>query len=147
MMSQKTHCRTGVVQKIEGDNVYVLMHIHSACAACHAKSVCIPLQTKNELLKIKNSTNTVFSEGEKVLVEIEQKHGGKALRIGYLYPFIIFIILIILVHRITAHELIAAFSSFAGITLYYFFLYLFNKKKKIDRQFVFYIRKTDIFFL
>ena len=142
-MTQKTHCREGVVRKIEGDDVYVLMRINSACAECHAKSVCLPSQTKNELLKIKNSENTAFSEGETVMIEMEQKLGGKALRIGYLYPFIILITLIIFVYKMTAHELIAAASSFFGVILYYFFLYLVNRKKKIDSQFVFYIRKAE----
>jgi len=140
-MEQKTHCREGIIQKIEGEYVYVLMQISSACAGCHAKSVCIPSQTKNELLKIKNSENFSFSEGEKVIIEMEQKLGGKALRIGYLYPLIILATLMILVYKITSHELLAAFASFAGVIGYYFFLYLFNRKKKIDRQFVFSVRK------
>ena len=143
-MNQKAHCREGVIQKVESDCVYVLMKISSACAGCHAKTVCIPSQTKNELLKIKNSENIVFSEGEEVIIEMEQKLGGKALRIAYLYPFLILIVLILLIYQSTSHELVAAIIAIAGIIFYYFCLYIFNKKKKIDHQFVFHVRKTDV---
>ena len=143
-MNQKTHCREGIVKKIEGDDVYVLMQVNSACAECHAKSVCLPSQTKNELLKIKNSENITFSENERVMIEMEQKLGGKALRIGYLYPFFILIMLMIFVYKLIFNELIAAFSSFVGVASYYFALYLFNRKRKIDRQFVFHIRKQTL---
>ena len=140
-MEKKTFCREGIVQKIEGDYVHVLMKISSACAGCHAKSVCLPSQSKEELLKIKNSENIAFSVGEKVFIHVEQTLGGKALRIGYLYPLIILTTLLLFVYKVTSHELVAVFSSLAGVGLYYFFLYLLNKQKKIDRQFVFHIRK------
>jgi len=143
-MEQKTLCSEGVVQKIEGHYVYVLMQINSACAGCHAKSICIPSQSKNELLKIKNSENVAFLEGEKVFIEMEQKLGGKALRIGFLYPFIILMTLIILIYKITSHDLLTAFSALTGVILYYFSLYLLNKRKKIDNQFVFHIRKDPL---
>ena len=142
-MNKKTHCSEGIVQKIEGDYVYVLMQISSACAKCHAKSVCLPSESRNELLKIKNSENITFSEGEKVIIAMEQKLGGKALRIGYLYPLLILITLLILVYEISAHELLAVLSSLAGVILYYFFLYLFNRKKKIDNHFVFQVQKIS----
>ena len=143
-MEKKTVCREGIVQKIETDYIYVLMKINSACAECHAKFVCFPSQTKNELLKIKNSKNVTFSEGEVVTIEMEQKFGEKALRIGYLYPFIILITLLILIYKVTAHELLAAFSSLGGVIFYYSLLYLFNKKKKEDKRFVFHVRKTNV---
>ncbi len=142
-MEQKTVCNTGVIQKVEGNMIYVLMEIHSACAGCHAKSICIPSHSKNELLKIKNDENLHFEAGEKVKIEMERKLGGKALRIGYLYPCILFIAAIFIVYRVTGHELIAAFLAFAVVALYYFLIYLFNRKKKIDRQFVFHVRKEE----
>jgi len=142
-MEQKTLCKEGIVQKIKDDYVDVLITVSSACSACHAKSFCIPSEKRDVVLPTKNREKAVFSEGEKVSVEMEQKLGGKALRIGYFYPFVILMILLIGIYKLTDKEVLAAFLAFVGVALYYFFLYLSNRKKKMERQFQFYVKKLD----
>jgi len=142
-MEQKTLCKEGIVKKVKGDYVDVLITVSSACSACHAKSFCIPSENRDVVLPTKNRENAVFSEGEKVSVEMEQKLGGKALRIGYFYPFVILMAILMAIYKLSQNELLAAFSAFVGVALYYFFLYLSNRKKKMERKFVFYIKKLD----
>lgn len=137
----RTLCNEGIVKKIDNSRVFVEITVVSACAGCHAKSICFASQRRGEILEIENSENETFVVGELVTVYMQEKLGTIAVLIAYFFPFLILISTFILTFIIADNELIAFFFAIILTALYYGIIALFNRKKKIDRKFVFSVRK------
>ncbi|MDL2230862.1 SoxR reducing system RseC family protein [Bacteroidales bacterium OttesenSCG-928-L19] len=139
----RTLCNEGVVKKIDNGKLFVEITVLSACAGCHAKSVCFASQRKGEVLEIENGENEAFVVGELVTVYMQEKLGTLAVLLAYFFPFLILITTFILSFIISDNELVA--FSFAIILTggYYAIVALLNRKKKIDRKFVFSVKKCS----
>lgn len=127
----------GVVAEIKVDSIYVELNVQSACASCHAKGGC----------GVNNSTKTVeiisndksYSIGEAVIVKLRESLGMKALFLGYILPFIILVLSLIIFISTGTHEGLAGVLAITILVPYYSTLYFF--KDKIKREFDFKIEK------
>ena len=56
-MNKEDHniCREGVIRAIDGDSLQVEIIVSSACSGCHAKSICIPSDRRQEIITVKNT--------------------------------------------------------------------------------------------
>ncbi|MDR3047223.1 MAG: SoxR reducing system RseC family protein [Bacteroidales bacterium] len=130
MMDNSTLCNDAVVKEIAGNEVLVEMTIKSACDGCHAKSVCISSQRRNELVKIDNTAHTPLKIGDSVKIGIKQSIGNQAIFIAYGLPFVVLFVFFILISVVFGNELVAALIALVATGLYFALLALFNKKKK-----------------
>ena len=71
-----------------------------------------------------------FQIGQKVLVRLKSTQGMHALFLGYILPFLILFIIMIIVSNITDDEGIIGLVALASLVPYYFILYLFNNRIK-----------------
>ena len=46
--SENMICKEGIVRAVHGDTIDVEVTVRSACAGCHAKSICIPSEQRQE---------------------------------------------------------------------------------------------------
>lgn len=122
--------RKGIVFNIDNGIATVKVSCSSACGSCHAKGVCG--ESDDKFMEVKLNGDEV-NLGDEVIVSITQKQGNLAVLLGYVFPFILIIITLIIAITCGINELIASMVSISSVSLYYIFLYLF--RKKIDNSF------------
>ena len=130
----------GIVDRIEGDVAHVKINSESACSACHAKGVCGAADQEEKFLDVALS-GASYKTGERVHVQVARRLGFKAVALGYFYPFLLLMAVLILLLFIGVSELKAGGLALLSILPYYLLLYLF--RKRIESTFTFSIKKTN----
>ena len=128
-----------IVQSIEGQKITVKLSVQSACASCHAKGICGAAESQDKLVTARNVNDETFAVGETVRVELRQTLAFKAVLICYLLPFIVLMTTFCLMSYFIENELINVGVAFLATVIYYFFVWLFNKK--IERKFTCFVTK------
>ena len=134
-MENNSISHIGIVQSVDGQEVIVKMTVESACAACHAKSLCGVSDSKDKIVKAVNVSDAHFEVGEKVNVEMRQSLAMKAIVICYLLPFIVLLTTFCVMSYFCQNELVNVLVTFAAVAAYFFFIWLFNHK--IERNVTF----------
>ncbi len=134
-MENNSISHIGIVQSVDGQEVTVKMTVESACAACHAKSLCGVSDSKDKIVKAVNVSDAHFEVGEKVNVEMRQSLAMKAIVICYLLPFIVLLTTFCVMSYFCQNELVNVLVTFAAVAAYFFFIWLFNHK--IERNVTF----------
>lgn len=123
----------GTVESVTNDTVIVSVMPESACAGCHAKSICGEHGEKREIV-VKTPYAAEYIPGERVIVALEHNRMGLISVVwSYVLPLIILVGVLFGARAFGVEDGIAALSSMAAITLYYVTLYLMRNKfdKKI----------------
>jgi sigma-E factor negative regulatory protein RseC len=119
----------GIVVAIDDGVLQVEIGNQSACASCHAKGVCSVGDSKDKLIEVDADVRS-YKLGEEVNVILERKLGFVALLWGYLMPFILLIVAMIVSAMLTSNELIIGTVSLGILVPYYSLLYLLRNKLK-----------------
>ena len=127
----------GIVSEINENAIFVDLSVQSACAACHAKSVC-GIDSAQKTIEVRTD-NKSFTIGEKVNVVMRESLGMKALFLGYLLPFIVVITTLMILLSADFSEGFSGLISIIVLVPYYFVLYFF--KERIKREFNFDIER------
>jgi sigma-E factor negative regulatory protein RseC len=128
----------GFIERIDGEIAHVKIQTESSCTACHAKGVCGAADQEEKYLDIRIG-NADFSTGEKVKVIVARHLGYRAVALGYVYPFLVLLAVLIILLILGIDELNAIPLALASLLLYYVVLYL--SRKRIGRIFTFSIQK------
>jgi sigma-E factor negative regulatory protein RseC len=128
-MSSTAECvaKTGVVQSIENHKVIVKVMSVSGCASCHAKGACTASDTSEKLIEVALADAGDFKPGQLVTVKVESSAGNVALFYGYILPFLlVFVALIVSVNFVS--EVVAGLISLGILLPYYAVLYILRNK-------------------
>ncbi len=129
----------GEVVEIHDQQVRVKIVSQSACADCHAKSLCSAADQKDKYI------DAVAVEplqiGDPVQVTMTEKMGWKAVLYGFFLPFIIMVAVLITVHALGQSEPVAGLAGLGSLLPYYLVLYKF--RKHIEKDFVFSAEKKN----
>ena len=93
MNEENNICREGIVRAVNGDDISVEIIVSSACSGCHAKSICIPSDRRQEIITVKNTRQEEYQVGETVELLLETSAGNKAVILAYVLPLISFSLL------------------------------------------------------
>jgi sigma-E factor negative regulatory protein RseC len=129
----------GIIDHIDGDVAHVKIESVSACKSCHAKGVCSAADQEEKFLDVPMYGST-YRQGELVHVQIAKRLGFKAVALGYVYPFLLLMVVLIAMLAAGAEELKAGIFALLSIIPYYLVLYLF--RKRIESTFTFSLKKT-----
>ena len=129
----------GEIERIDGEKLYVNILSKSACSSCHAKGACSVSDMENKIVEIWKDADEDYQIGQEVTVFMKKSLGPKAVYFGYLYPFIVVLVSLIVLISVTGHEGISALISLALLAPYY--LVLYKLKDKMSKTFEFKIRK------
>lgn len=130
----------GVVAEISNDQVRVKFTCYSACAGCHARGVCGLADTRDkEVVVPRRSLN--LHAGDPVKIQMQQSMGFRALFLGYVLPFLIVLLALIILISTGTGEVMAGLISLVLLVPYYSGLYLF--RQRIDRSFSFILKKEE----
>lgn len=140
-MAEENLCKEGIVREIVGDRVKVEMTVSSACSECHARSICLPSDRKQEFVMAHTLSDEQFVPGEHVQIVLRRSLGNKAVLLAYMFPFLILLISLFGCYALTHNEILSVLVCIVCIGLYYVFM--IKRSKKIDKQFVFYVKKIE----
>ena len=126
----------GIVQKSDNNSVTVKILSESACSGCHAEGVC-SLSGREEKIVVVSGVYNV-SPGDNVTVLMEQSTGYAAVILGYVFPVILVISVLIILASLSDSELTAGIGSIAILIPYYIILWLF--RRRISKKFTFTIK-------
>jgi sigma-E factor negative regulatory protein RseC len=129
----------GIIEQIEGDVAHVKINSVSACASCHAKGACSAADQEEKFLDIPLH-GTSHHKGEAVQVQVERRLGLRAVALGYVYPFLLLMGVLIVTLAAGASELRAGTCALLSVIPYYLVLYLF--RNRLESTFTFSIKKT-----
>ena len=132
-------CREGIVRAVNGDEITVEVIVSSACSGCHAKSICIPSDRRQERIVVQNTKNEQYEVGETVELLLETSAGNKAVVLAYVLPLIVLLVLLFGCYALTQKELLSVGVGVLGVVLYY--LILKSAGKSVEKGITFGIRK------
>ena len=130
----KTVDHIGRVQEVTSTDVLVSIINQSACADCHAKGACGMADSTEKNVVVQKSNHN-FRIGQEVKVILKQSLGFKALLLGYIIPFFLVVISLILLSSFGVSEGKAGLISLSILLPYYVGLHLF--RKSISKHFTF----------
>ena len=122
------------------DFTSVQIMVSSACASCHAKTLCGMSEEEEKVIMLPTDPYATYNVGDEVDVCTKMSMGLKAAWISYVIPLMILMAMILILTSSGVNELISALSSIGGVGLYYFIIWLF--REKLQNEFVFYIRNN-----
>jgi len=130
----------GIVTDIRQDLVHVSFIARSACSECHAKGYCLESDSKEKSVDVIDHSQA-FQIGETVNIVMKESLGYTAVLLGFGLPFIILMLVLILVQKITGNELTAGLIAIASLVPYFLLLALF--KKHLKKTFAFQLEKLS----
>jgi len=128
----------GTIDRIEDGVAHVRINSTSACAACHAKGVCGAADQEEKYLDIP-LREARYEHGENVRVQVARHLGFKAVALGYVYPFLLLMAVLMILILTGVGELKAGTFALLSLLPYYLLLYVF--RKRIESTFTFSIKK------
>lgn len=134
MSDRKTIDHIGWVESVSDGEARIRINSQSACTACHARGACMAADQEEKILTV-SSGDRNLRPGEQVKVLISARTGLRAVAIGYIYPFLLLMILLITLTAIGLSELQAGLWSLASLLPYYLGVYFL--RKRISNNFTF----------
>ena len=119
----------GVIKEVTPKTIKVSLLNVSGCASCHTKSTCSVSDVDNKIIDVIN-TGGDYTKGEKVKIAFQKSLGPLALVIGYIAPFVVLMLALLVTWTVTNNEVLAGLVSLAIAAIYYLILSLFRKKLK-----------------
>ncbi len=129
----------GIIERIDGGVAHVRIDSQSACAACHAKGACSAADQGEKFLDVAIQGES-YNAGEVVRVEVSKHLGFKAVALGYIYPFLVLMAVLITLTLLGFDEMRAGIYALLSLIPYYLLLYLI--RGRIGSAFTFSIKKT-----
>lgn len=122
----------GVVKAVTDQYVEVSILAKTTCLSCQLKGVCSVSDLEEKVIEVPKIRNNAYKTGEKVEVEMKESLGVKALLLGYVYPFLLVLTVLIVTYALTDKQGLAGLLAVGSLVPYYFILYLLkNKFRKI----------------
>jgi len=131
----------GIVAQVDGDMAIVAIDSQSACAACHAKGACSAADKEEKILTVPVNGLDIHP-GETVRVMISKSTGLRAVAFGYVYPFLLLLLVLIIFTATGFSELRAGLYALGSLLPYYLLIYLL--RDRIGNTFTFKLEKTNI---
>ena len=123
------------------DFTSVEIMVSSACASCHAKSLCGMSEEQEKVIMLPTDPYATYNVGDQVQVCTKMSMGLKAAWISYTIPLIILVALILSLTSLGVNGPISAVSAVGGVALYYFIVWLL--RDRLQNEFVFYIKNNN----
>ena len=138
-MAKKNEIRhSGKILEITPDFTTVQIVVSSACASCHARTLCGMSEDEEKVIMVPTDPYAEHKVGDEVQVMTKMTMGLKAVWISYVIPLAVLMILILSLSSVVGNEFILGLLSISGVAIYYFFIWLF--RDKLSNEFVFYIK-------
>ena len=141
-MSDKIN-HSGVVETVDGEHLRVRILQTSACSACKVAGHCSAAESKEKIVDVVLGKGSVdYKVGDKVVVSTTHSAVGKALLVGFLLPFLVMVVALLVAIVVTSDELVSALVAIASLVPYYLIIYML--RDRLGRSVTFSIEKEII---
>ena len=130
----------GVIDSLQEDRIKVRIVQTSACAACKVASHCNAAELKVKMVDVFGADASQYQVGQEVTVWASQHVANKALLLGFGLPFLLLIVVLVVVLRLSGNEGIAAVSALCALVSYY--LLLWWRRDTIQQQISFHLEES-----
>ena len=130
----------GVIDSLQEDRIKVRIVQTSACAACKVASHCNAAESKVKMVDVFGADASRYQVGQEVTVWASQHVANKALLLGFGLPFLLLIVVLVVVLRLSGNEGIAAVSALCALVPYY--LLLWWRRDTIQQQISFHLEES-----
>ena len=113
------------VKKVTDTSLIAIIVNQSACSSCHAKGACTVADFQEKEIEI-TSFRKNYNPGDEITVIFQESQGFTALFYGYILPFILVLVTLIIASAIFGNELVSGLLSLAILIPYYITLYFFR---------------------
>ena len=129
---------TGEIIDITPDFTTIKIIVSSACASCHAKSLCGMSEEQEKIIMLPTDPYATHNVGDKVQVATKMTMGLKAVWISYVIPLAVLMILILTLSSFIDSQVVCGLAAVGGVALYYFVIWLL--RSRLENEFTFYIK-------
>lgn len=127
----------GVVDSITADCMRVRIEQTSACSGCKIASHCSASEQKEKLIEVYDRSSIRGRQvGDTVVLVTSMSTGLRAVVLGFVVPFIILIVALLVSLKLISNEGVAALISLAALVPYYLFLYCVRHRMRGQFSFV-----------
>ncbi len=134
-MSESIISHQGVVTGITKDKLLVSIIAQSACATCHAKGYCGVSEIEEKVVEVPRTPDYEHKKGDFVKVTMKRSMGLTAVLYGYIIPFVVLLITLLVISAVTGNEAVAGLVSLGILVPYYAVLYALRGKLQTRFQF------------
>ncbi len=132
---------SGIVESVENGHVRVRIMQSSACAGCHAKSLCSSSESKEKIIDVYESS-PLCGVGERVTIVGTASMGTFAVVIAFVVPLILLVLTIVIgMKGFALSELASVGGGVLILAAYY--LVLWMNRDRISRKLVFRIVRIE----
>ena len=115
----------GFVKEVRGSSLVVNIISQSACSTCHAQGACTVADFQDKEIEIQNFSKA-YLPGQQVTVIFRESQGFTALFFGYVLPFVLVLLTLIIALSVLNNELIGGLLALAILIPYYTTLWFFR---------------------
>ncbi|RLD46520.1 MAG: RseC/MucC family positive regulator of sigma(E) [Bacteroidetes bacterium] len=120
----------GTVQSIDDDILNIRIVSSASCVSCSSKSSCSASDMEEKIINVRIPEGKEYKVGDSVIVVLSQSVGLKAVMLGYIYPFLVMFVSLIVMVNITDNQGMAGLVSLAMLIPYYSALYATRHRQK-----------------
>ena len=115
---------SGIIESVSGGCVKVRILQASACAACKVAGHCHASESKEKIVEVFCCDTAKYETGQEVTVCASKDVAGRALLLGFGWPFVILVGVLVIALYVLNDEGLAALCALLALVPYYLVLYL-----------------------
>lgn len=123
---RKGIAHSGVVEQVVKGCVKVRILQASACAACKAASHCNASESKEKIVDVYCDNYDDYKAGNNVIVSASYGVANRAMLLGFGFPLMLLVVVLLVALQLTANEGIAALAALMALVPYYLGVWLFR---------------------
>jgi len=113
----------GIIKKIEGKRVEIAIMVTSGCASCEIKGSCTVSEVEEKSVMVTVDDPTQYKVNQTIIIEMKQSLGTWAVLLGYVFPFLVLFLCLIILLNLGMDQGMAGIISLLLLLPYYFTLY------------------------
>ena len=126
----------GRILEITPSQVLVQIEARSACASCHASSLCGMSESEQKIVSVPASLKDSYLPGQEVDVVLKASMGHKAVWLAYCIPLVVLLAVMFTALKTGASELAAAGLGLCATAVYYFVIWLVRDRLRTEYNFI-----------
>ena len=136
-MKENIVTHNGIVKEVQGNSIQVVIISKAACVSCEINESCSLSDMEEKMIDVDIfNDDRQFEVGQQVIIEMKESLGTWAVLLGYVFPFLLVFISLIIYTSIGMNEGLAGLFSVLILAPYYIILYLSRRflRKKFTYQ-------------
>lgn len=119
---------TGIVQRISGQQVNVLIQQNSACSSCSAAQLCNSSESQEKMIDAMNINGQILQVGDNVEIQGTVSQGLLATLLAYVVPLALMIGVLFVLNAHAVSEAKAALWALFALIPYYLIIHLLQNR-------------------